>query len=312
MAATQVVTRQLKDLSVTTAKLAAASVTFAKVANDAIGIDQILKSPDAFLTLNLSGLEGFGPTGKEVRVKPRASGGLGIAADASGMYTTAVSTITSPNGTMLFNATPVANSPTTYTGDFVSLPGWSTDRTIGQNMWMDTTNPSVKVLLPNVTRMKLGGTISVASSSSTAIANTTTETNFSNSTATINAGDMGQEAVYRITAWGTYGTTATPTVQFRVKNGANIVQGGNLTMKTGATGQIWHVDATMVIKATGSSGTIESRIASGADNGIINQRQGTQTINTGSSQTFNLSVQWSAANASNTITCLGYVFEQVG
>lgn len=312
MAATQIKTRQIADSAITTAKLAAGSVTFAKVAANAIGIDQILKSPDAFLTLNLSGLEGFGPTGKEIRVKPRTSGGLGIAADGSGMYTTAVSTITSPNSTMLFNATPVTNAPTTYAGDFVSLPQWSTDRTVGSNMWMDVTNQAVKVLLPNLTRMRLGGTISVASSSSTAIANTTTETNFSNTNATIQAGDMGGEAVYRITAWGTYSTTGTPTLQFRVKNGANIAQGGNLTTNSNAASRVWHVDATMVIKSTGGSGTIESRIASGVDTAIINQRQGTQTINTGISQTFTLSVAWGTASSSNTVTCLGYVFEQVG
>ena len=106
------------------------------------------------------------------------------------------------------------------------------------------------------------------SADSTAIANTTTETNFSLNTS-VSTVIWRVGGIIRLTASGVYSTTGTPTLTFRVKLGStNLVV---FTAKTGinnASNASWRLEAEIVCRSIGSSGTV---MASGTRAGEYQQ-----------------------------------------
>ncbi len=162
-------------------------------------------------------------------------------------------------------------------------------------------------------------------SSSTTVANTTTETVIS--TLTIPANDMVAGATYRLTAWGTAGVTATPTMTFRARisgvAGTQIASSGAITASSGVTGKVWKAEIMLVCLTTGGSGTafgnlhvIEGlSVAGGNPVTTPGQRMdggSSVTVDTTASRDLVLTAQWSAASSSNTITCRGFTAERIG
>lgn len=93
----------------------------------------------------------------------------------------------------------------------------------------------------------------------TAVANTTTET--------IIFPDINVPANYlqdgrtlRLTAYGRYSTTGTPTLTFALRwggvSGTVIAQSGAITCGSGVTNAMWKLEAIIQVRANGSAGTV--------------------------------------------------------
>lgn len=146
------------------------------------------------------------------------------------------------------------------------------------------------------------------------VANTTTETAVA--TITIPANDAVTGAVYRIKALGLGSVTGTPTMTYRARlggvAGTQLASSGAVTSSSGITNHTWETDLYFVCLSTGASGTSRGilcvrealSVAGSAPFTVINRQDGTAsvTFDTTVSKDLVITVQWSAASASNTIT----------
>ena len=107
-------------------------------------------------------------------------------------------------------------------------------------------------------------TLAWATASGTAVANTTSETIlFPN--VTIPANYLQDGRVLRIKAYGSYGTTGTPTLKFSLRWGGvagTVIAAQAANVTTSGTGggasmtALWEVEALIQVRANGSSGTV--------------------------------------------------------
>lgn len=160
-------------------------------------------------------------------------------------------------------------------------------------------------------------------SSQTTVSNTTTETAIA--TLTIPANDASVGAIYRIKAWGTLAVASatTPTITFRSRiggaAGTTIITLGAVTVRSGATDGLWEAEITTAVTATGASGSLATEFR--AQHNFITSAttytalgpivSAAATIDTTASKDLVIDVIWGTANASNTLTCVGYVAERV-
>lgn len=120
--------------------------------------------------------------------------------------------------------------------------------------------------------------------------------------------------VIRVTANGVYSTVdATPTVIIRIGVGtaAPITEWNSMTSTAAAvTNQPWNLQFIGVVTAIGSSGTVEAQL-SGKINNVNKDDPNTATVtfNTNTTQTLSISADWSAANASNSISIRSFLLE---
>lgn len=158
-----------------------------------------------------------------------------------------------------------------------------------------------------------------------AVANTTTETSLltnvpasSGSTRTIEAGITKQGAVYRIHVEGFFGTTGTPTIQFKFKLGSTLVADSTAFTTPNNSNGVWSIDVDFLIYAIGASGQVRAHLngdltpgSSGAQTPVVFRGTGQPTIDFTANQTIDLTVQWGTANASNTITVTGLSISRI-
>lgn len=165
-------------------------------------------------------------------------------------------------------------------------------------------------------------------STQTTVANTVTETFLASMT--IPANDAVVGAIYRIKAWGIFGVTGTPTLNIRNRlggvAGSSWGQTGAQTIQSGVTNRLWMAEQVLTCEGTGASATwngplhVEMAgvlagtapfINDGAE--LTTAVDGTATITVDStvSNTFGITATWSAASASNTILCKGFIAERV-
>lgn len=107
-------------------------------------------------------------------------------------------------------------------------------------------------------------TLATATSSGTAVANSTTETIlFQN--VTIPGNYLQDGRLLRLRAIGSYGTTATPTLQFRIRwggvSGTVLAASGAITTASAAGGgasmtALWELEIYLQTRSNGSSGTL--------------------------------------------------------
>ncbi|MEV6504783.1 hypothetical protein AB0M61_01510 [Streptomyces sp. NPDC051642] len=160
-----------------------------------------------------------------------------------------------------------------------------------------------------------------ALSAATTVANTLTQTAIA--THTIPANDAAVGAVYLVRAWGTLGVTATPTITFVCKlggaAGTAMVTFPAVTVRSGATDGFWDLEFYVVCAATGGSGTW-SPMAKYTHNFLTSATTYTPvgpitsapvTRDTTVSNDMVLCATWSAASASNTITCRGFTGQRI-
>lgn len=154
-----------------------------------------------------------------------------------------------------------------------------------------------------------------------ALANSTTLTDISptpNITLPANLLEVG--SLIRVTAFGRFSTTGTPTLLLGVYWGAvagtAIMTTGAVTTPSGVTNQTWRFEGEFRVRTVGSSGTamgvgVAENISTVATNMAPATAPATATIDTTSAKALTLGAQWGTANASNTITCHHFDVELV-
>lgn len=176
----------------------------------------------------------------------------------------------------------------------------------------------------------VGGTTTYRNrlSSAATVANTVTETFLASMTIPANDAVVGAE--YRIKAFGTYGVTATPTLNIRVRlggvGGTSWAQTGALTTQSGVTNRLWIVEQLLMCESVGVSaswtGPLHAKLTGilAGSAPFVNDTAEITTVIDGTASTtvdstisnvFGITATWGTANAANTITCKGFVAERV-
>lgn len=148
---------------------------------------------------------------------------------------------------------------------------------------------------------------------SSAISNTASETNFSVNEV-LGSPIFQPGRIIRVIASGVYSTTGTPTLIFKVKFGSTALV--TFTAKTGinnASNQSWRLEATIVCRSTGASGTVMAfgtvyvNTAAGVDTVETVVNNSATTVDTTDAQTLQVSLTWSAMSSSNTATLKNFL-----
>jgi hypothetical protein len=168
-----------------------------------------------------------------------------------------------------------------------------------------------------------GGTYRTTTTSATTVSNTTTETIIGSMT--IPANDLVVGADYRIKVWGVASVTGTPTLSFKGKiggvAGSQFATSGARAAQTGASTRPFQAELLFTCLSTGVSGTVFGQLMTWETLSVagalpvtpveILDGSSAATVNTTASQVLCISVQWSAASASNTLVCEGFIAERV-
>lgn len=174
-------------------------------------------------------------------------------------------------------------------------------------------------------------TLAWATADGTAIANTTTEAIiFPN--VTIPANYLQDGRVLRLTAYGKYSTTGTPTLTFAIRwggvSGTIVAQSGAVTGGSTVTNAPWKIEALIQVRSNGSSGTVfvmgealawddavgSTGSATNAPGVAAMTSAGAAapaavTVDLTADTALSITADWSAASASNTLTGHVYVIE---
>lgn len=154
------------------------------------------------------------------------------------------------------------------------------------------------------------------------VANTTTETSFQPTAAyTLPANYLTVGRGIRVLAAGNYTTTLVPpaTMNTRAYLGSTVLRAPvNFTPLTTQTGYPWYCELCLVCLSTGATGTVWpsyyfSTVASSTTVYAVQDvtNTGTITIDTTSALSVDLTVQWSAASASNNFQCGIFIIESL-
>lgn len=155
-----------------------------------------------------------------------------------------------------------------------------------------------------------------------ALANSTTLTDISPTPiVTLGANSLLPGSKLRVTAYGRFSTTGTPTLLLGAYYGAvagtALATTGALTTASGVTNLTWKFQVIISVRTIGSSGTA---IAIGEAAGITAatatalvpaSAPAAATIDTTSAKSLTLGAQWGTASASNTITCHSFDVESI-
>lgn len=115
----------------------------------------------------------------------------------------------------------------------------------------------------------------------------------------------------KVTVSGVRSATAAPTIQIKVKLGSTTVLDSTAVTSGNQTNQAFVIQGWITCRSAGGSGTVfcqgvYSEVGN-AQFGMANT--GTQTIDTTTTQTVNVTVQWGTASSSNTITATNLILE---
>lgn len=166
-----------------------------------------------------------------------------------------------------------------------------------------------------------GGVLATADAS--ALASSTSLTDVSPAPQiVIPANSLFPGAALRVTAIGKFSNTATPTLLSGLYwggvAGTKLAATGAITTITSATNWPYQLTATIVCRATGSSGSLltwgqvsmpASLTAFQAEYPIDSAAIAAVTVDTTTAKALTLGAQWSASSASNTFTCNSFVVE---
>lgn len=182
---------------------------------------------------------------------------------------------------------------------------------------------------------KFAGAFNVPNSSSfTAIASTTTETNVANTTgaaaqfAGIPAQHPEAGSIYKVNFGGVISTTGTPTVIWTPRWGQSDTATSNTTLGasptittvTGLSSHIVNGEFMLVFRAIGNGSTAGTAVGTGwvkwgnaAAAATVATMGGTVATNlsTNSAQGLMISLTWGTSSASNTFTCLYYSLQSL-
>lgn len=128
----------------------------------------------------------------------------------------------------------------------------------------------------------------------------------------------------RLTAFGTFSNTATPTLlvgfYYGGVAGVALAATNAYTTTTAASTWSWRAECTMTVRTTGLTGTAITQgvYQNPTSLTVFNQipmpatALGTVTIDTTAAKAITVGAQWGASSASNTITCHGFYIESLG
>lgn len=179
-------------------------------------------------------------------------------------------------------------------------------------------------------------TVAAATASGTAIAASTTETVLV-ANVTIPANSLQNGRTMRMRAWGSYGTTGTPTLAFGIRWGGGTGASGTVMAKTGSitTGSgvgggasmtaMWELEAYIQVRSNGSSGTLMTNgmvtlyttgtaagsgypIASGSTGGTTPVAV---TLDLTADMALSVTALWGTNNAANSIQLHNYNLESM-
>lgn len=177
-------------------------------------------------------------------------------------------------------------------------------------------------------------TLAAATASGVAVANSTTETILF-PLITIPANYMADGRTMRLSAFGQYSTTGTPTMLFSLRwgtatGGVLLCKSAATTTPSGVTAAMWEILIYMTVRSNGATGTIMANgksIVYAAVAGTVGSATGaactTPMTNGGvvtpapatcdftADTTLALTLTWSAASASNTATGLNFQLESL-
>lgn len=155
--------------------------------------------------------------------------------------------------------------------------------------------------------------------SGTAYASSTTLTDVSFGAATaaaktLSAGQLNEGTIIRLTAFGTFSNTGTPTLllgfYYGGVAGTALAASSAITTTTGATNWYWRMEYDGTVRTTGSSGTImgsgklyiPTSLTAWTIRPIPETALATVTIDTTLSKILTVGAQWGTSSASNTLT----------
>lgn len=163
----------------------------------------------------------------------------------------------------------------------------------------DTSATTVDVAINGNTE---GSMSLVAAAASTALTNSTTETNFDNSTLTIPANSLNVGDVIRVRAQLiATATNSTDTLNMKLKLGStSVIATGAVDV---ANNDIGYIDADIVVRTIGASGTmVATGVAALGVEGTVTAKPAklaSTTVDTTAALTLAVSGTWSVANAGN-------------
>lgn len=139
--------------------------------------------------------------------------------------------------------------------------------------------------------------------------------------ATLVAGQLYAGAVIRVTAYGVFSTTVTPTLLIGTYYGATALgTTGAITTGSGVANVPWRIETLTFVRAIGTAAAsitqgfcaFGTTVAATSFLPIPNTALATVNIDTTTAQTISVKAQWGTASASNTITCHGGLVELIG
>lgn len=201
----------------------------------------------------------------------------------------------------------------------LNIPSLSASTTEG-DFWKDSTQKAIGTFTDGIKQM-LSGTIFTQTADKT-VTNTVTETSIVGTGVgglTLPANFFVAGKTIRVTMSGVYSTVAVTgdTVTVKIKYGSTVLASKATTaLVTGGTNLAWFSDALITCRTTGTTGTVQ--VSGGvryqiAGSAIVedelNNGAATTTLNTTTSNLFDVTITHSAANASNTVKSLVSSFE---
>lgn len=119
---------------------------------------------------------------------------------------------------------------------------------------------------------------------------------------------------YRVTAYGYYSNTSTPTLTLKFKFGSTVVAStGAVTTAASASNRVFKFEALVTVRSLGASGTVlgQCNLVDNASTITVTPVTAATTIDTTTNQVVNVTAQWGASSASNTITLTNLVLEEL-
>lgn len=188
-------------------------------------------------------------------------------------------------------------------------------------MYYNSSSKSFRCYMNGRWRSCVSGVVFANTTVPAAVSNTTTETDFAQNYS-IPANDCQPGRVFRITAQGVYSipTLTNPGITIKVKAGSTVLgtTGSNTLGTSVLTNRQWRVEFQFICLTTGVSGTVEAggtftRFTSATADALWEMSNTAPvTVDTTTAQTLQISAQWSAAAAANTITLRQLIVEESG
>lgn len=213
-------------------------------------------------------------------------------------------------GTITASGVFVAAASTTSAASIRIAQGTAPTSPSEGDIWNDSTQKALRTRLASLTSA-VNTTMFVATASAT-IANTTTETTLFGSgsgTTTLPASLLAVGKSLRLRLSGVVSTDPSAgSLTIRAKLGSTtIVASSAVTPSNSLTNVAWVLDVDLTCRTIGASGTVIGQgmmqIADSTGRVIGLAATAAVTVDTTASQAVNVTAQWGAASASNTITC---------